>query len=77
MDSSPKTDKKCRKCGGAGWVWWYELDDYDGPAADTSDCYGDDNRYICDECGWDDDLKHDETDQEKKEEGRDQEKVRQ
>lgn len=33
------------KCNGAGWVWWFELDHYDGPATETG-C--DDTRYSCD-----------------------------
>jgi len=36
---------KCEKCGGAGWLWWYELDRYDGPAITTGT---DDTRYSCD-----------------------------
>lgn len=35
----------CQKCEGAGWLWWYELDDYDGPAIKTGT---DDTRYSCD-----------------------------
>ena len=41
---------KCSKCGGAGWVWWHELDDYAGPASDPHDCYSDDTKYTCDKC---------------------------
>jgi len=42
--------KTCGKCGGAGWVWWHELDEYDGPASDPHDCYSDDTHYLCDWC---------------------------
>lgn len=38
----------CPKCGGAGWLWWYELDNYDGLASELYDCYGDDTKYLCD-----------------------------
>ena len=38
---------KCEKCGGEGWVWWYELDTYYGPAIETGE---DDTRYTCDWC---------------------------
>lgn len=38
----------CTKCGGAGWVWWFELDDYCGPAVETGQ---DDTKYPCDICG--------------------------
>lgn len=41
---------KCEKCGGAGWVWWNELDEYDGPANDPHNCQSDDTRYSCDAC---------------------------
>jgi len=41
----------CTKCGGAGWVWGEELDDYKGPASDPYDCYSDDTKYTCDRCG--------------------------
>jgi hypothetical protein len=40
----------CEKCYGSGWVWWYELDEYHGPANDPHDCYGDDTKYTCDKC---------------------------
>ncbi len=40
----------CEKCGGAGWVYWYELEGYDGPASDISNCYSDNTRYTCDLC---------------------------
>lgn len=40
----------CEKCGDSGWVWWYELDHYEGPASDPYDCYSDDTRYPCDKC---------------------------
>lgn len=33
------------KCGGDGWVWWDELEFYDGPAIETGT---DDTRYSCD-----------------------------
>lgn len=42
--------EKCSKCEGSGWLWWYELDEYDGPASDPHDCYSDDTRYTCDKC---------------------------
>jgi hypothetical protein len=35
----------CEKCGGAGWLWWHQLDDYSGPADETG---RDDCRYSCD-----------------------------
>lgn len=37
----------CPKCQGHGWVWWHELDEYEGPALETGQ---DDQKYICDEC---------------------------
>jgi hypothetical protein len=40
----------CGKCGGAGWVWWEELDEYEGPANNPYDCYSDDTKYTCDAC---------------------------
>lgn len=40
----------CSKCDGAGWLWWFELDYYDGPARETGE---DDTKYLCDECGED------------------------
>lgn len=41
--------QKCKKCGGAGWVWGRELDD---PSEDT---YQDDmTKYSCDWCNRDD-----------------------
>ena len=40
----------CAKCKGAGWLWWNELDQYTGPAADVHDCYSDDTQYTCDAC---------------------------
>lgn len=43
-------NEKCLKCGGDGWVWCSELDQYDGLASDPHDCYYDDTKYICDEC---------------------------
>jgi hypothetical protein len=45
-----KSIKKCQKCGGSGWLWWNELEKYDGPAADIHDCYSDDTKYTCDLC---------------------------
>lgn len=36
---------ECPKCGGAGWLWWDELDRYYGPAIKTG---RDDTRYSCD-----------------------------
>jgi len=41
----------CRKCGGSGWLWWHELEHYDGPASDPNNCYSDDTKYTCDLCG--------------------------
>lgn len=39
--------KTCDKCQGEGWLWWDELDFYDGPAF----IYGrDDQKYTCDKC---------------------------
>lgn len=38
----PRDD--CKKCGGAGWLWAYELDSYHG----DNPCY-DDTRYSCDD----------------------------
>jgi hypothetical protein len=35
----------CEKCGGEGWLWWFELDNYDGPAVTGPN---DDTRYSCD-----------------------------
>lgn len=35
----------CEKCDGAGWLWWYELDDYRGPADESGH---DDTKYLCD-----------------------------
>ena len=46
-----KTRKTCmfrEKCGGTGWVFWDDLDNYDGPAKDGS--YSDDTKYSCDVC---------------------------
>lgn len=40
----------CPKCDGAGWLWWYELDEYDGPGNNPHDCQIDDTRYTCDTC---------------------------
>ncbi len=37
----------CPKCGGAGWLWWYELDNYDGPGLDGG---SDDTQYPCRLC---------------------------
>ncbi len=34
----------CPKCGGEGWLWGYELDDYEHPHPGQSD----DTRYSCD-----------------------------
>jgi hypothetical protein len=42
--------EKCRKCGDAGWLWWFELDEYSGPASDSHDCQSDDTQYSCDAC---------------------------
>ena len=39
---------QCKKCGGNGWLWWFELEDYDGPALENGN---DDTRYLCYECG--------------------------
>jgi len=38
---------KCPKCNGEGWLWWNELDDYNGLAIETGQ---DDNQYSCDNC---------------------------
>lgn len=38
---------KCEKCNDAGWVWWNELDEYDGPGVETGQ---NDTKYTCDEC---------------------------
>jgi hypothetical protein len=38
-------DDKCPKCGGAGWLWWDELDRYYGPAIERG---WDHTRYSCD-----------------------------
>lgn len=38
----------CNKCNDAGWLWWYELDNYAGH--DPTECISDDTRYACDEC---------------------------
>lgn len=35
----------CPKCKGTGWVFWYELETYDGPAIKTGT---DINKYMCD-----------------------------
>ncbi len=35
----------CPKCNGAGWLWWNELDQYDGPAILSG---SDHTRYSCD-----------------------------
>ena len=40
-------NKNCTKCGGAGWVWWYELNEY---FEDRSGLIVDDTKYPCDEC---------------------------
>jgi len=49
----------CPKCGGKGWLWWYDLIEYSEPANDDLIEYSgpanetgqDDNRYACDhEC---------------------------
>lgn len=39
--------KPCEKCNGCGWVWWFELDQYYGPAIETG---VDDTKYPCDQC---------------------------
>lgn len=41
-------EKICKKCSGEGWVWWNELEEYDGPANQTGD---DSTKYTCDTCG--------------------------
>lgn len=38
----PPQKSKCERCGGAGWVWDYELDD--PPEQQT------DQRYLCPDC---------------------------
>lgn len=40
--------EECSKCGGSGWLWWYELDNFAGH--DPSGCVSDDTRYECDAC---------------------------
>ena len=47
-DSPALNGYACLKCKGAGWLWWWELDEYSGPANETGT---DDNRYSCDACG--------------------------
>lgn len=44
-EAKPSGDR-CWKCKGAGWVWGFELDDYDAEAAGPVD----DTRYPCDNC---------------------------
>jgi hypothetical protein len=39
--------ESCTKCGGEGWLWWFELDEYSGPATETGE---DDTQYSCDAC---------------------------
>jgi len=39
--------KECPKCRGAGWLWWHELEQYDGPALKGQP---DDTKYECEEC---------------------------
>lgn len=39
------TTNWCPKCGNSGWVWWFQLDEYDGPAMRGQP---DDTRYTCD-----------------------------
>ena len=41
----------CPYCNGAGWVYWEDIPDYNGPAADPFDCYSDDTKYDCPICG--------------------------
>lgn len=43
----PDETKDCPKCGGAGWVWDYELDENPN---DIHDAGIDDTRYSCDAC---------------------------
>jgi len=43
----PSKKKECPKCGGEGWLWRYDLDEYSGPALETGQ---DDTRYLCDHC---------------------------
>lgn len=38
---------RCEKCDGEGWLWWFELNHYSGPAQETGE---DDTRYPCDLC---------------------------
>lgn len=53
IESIKKSEEPCEKCGGAGWLWWYELKNYSGPADDGG---ADDTKYSCDECSkYDDD----------------------
>lgn len=37
----------CEKCNDARWLWWNELDFYNGPANETGE---DDTKYPCDRC---------------------------
>lgn len=39
--------ENCPKCGGAGWLWWHDLDNLDFSGWED---YNDDNRYLCDWC---------------------------
>lgn len=41
--------KPCEKCGGAGWLWWFELKNYHNEYVKEG-YYGDDTKYVCDYC---------------------------
>lgn len=38
---------RCAKCRGEGRLWWYELEEYHGPATQGQ---RDDTQYTCDTC---------------------------
>lgn len=40
--------KECPKCEGNCWLWWNELERYEGPATETGQ---DDTKCTCDACG--------------------------
>lgn len=42
MDKEEEDAKVCEKCGGEGWVWDWELDEFPE--------YTTDQRYTCDRC---------------------------
>lgn len=47
LHESIPEDEQCRKCGGDGWLWCHELENY---RADPHDCNTDDTKYPCDKC---------------------------